>query len=67
MKNKKAQLNLYIPERHRDFLQRMAAKRMLENPKRSVTASKIGAEILCAHLENLKKGNLDLAGGAPNE
>ena len=55
METKKVQLNLYIPEAHRDMLQRMAAQRMLENPKRSSTASKIGAEILCEYLNNLEK------------
>lgn len=52
---KKIQLNLYVPEQYRDLLQRMAAERMLKNPKRSATASKIGAEILCEYLENLKE------------
>ena len=53
METKKVQLNLYVPEEYRDQLQRMAAERMLENPKRSATASKIGAEILCEYLEKL--------------
>jgi hypothetical protein len=55
MNNKKVQLNLYVSEEYRDLLQRMAAERMLKNPKRSATASKIGAEILCEYLERLKK------------
>jgi hypothetical protein len=64
----KTQLNLYILEKYRDLLQRMAAERMLGNPKRSVTASRIGAEILCEYLENLgKKGITDLAGGVQND
>ena len=50
---KKVQLNLYVPEHYRDMLQRLAAERMLENPKRSASASKIGAEILCEYLEKL--------------
>jgi hypothetical protein len=50
---KKIQLNLYIPEKWRDLLQRIAAERMLKNPKRAVTASKIGAEIICEYLNNL--------------
>jgi hypothetical protein len=50
---KKVQLNLYVPEQHRDMLQRIAAQRMLKNPKRSVTASKIAAEIIGEHLKGL--------------
>jgi len=50
---KKVQLNLYVPEAYRDTLQKLAAKRMLNDPRRSVTASKIGAEIICEYLENL--------------
>ena len=53
MKTMKVQLNLYVPEKYRDMLQRMAAERMLKNPKRSATASRIGAEILCEYLEKL--------------
>jgi hypothetical protein len=53
MENKKVQLNLYVPEQHRDMLQKIAAERMLKNPKRSVTASKIGAEVIAEYLEKL--------------
>ena len=53
MKPTKVQLNLYILESYRDMLQRMAGERMLKNPKRSSSASKIGAEFLCTYLENL--------------
>ena len=55
METKKVQLNLYVPEKFRDMLQRMAAERMLKNLKRSATASKIGAEILCEYLNNLER------------
>ena len=68
METKKVQLNLYVPEKYRDMLQRMATERMLNDPRRSVTASKIGAEILCQYLDDLKeKGVLKLAGGVQNE
>jgi hypothetical protein len=53
METKKVQLNLYVPEHYRDLLQRIAAERMLKNPKRSVTASKIGADIIGEYLEKL--------------
>ena len=52
---KKVQLNLYIREHYRDRLGKMAGERMLRDPKRSSSASKIGAEILCAYLEELDK------------
>ena len=38
------------------MLTRMAAERMLENPGRSATASRIGAEILCSFLDRMEKG-----------
>lgn len=53
METKKVQLNVYISEQYRDMLQRMAAERMLKNPRRSVTASRVGAEILCEYLKTL--------------
>ncbi len=59
MGTKKVQLNLYIPEQHRDLLQRIAGERMLKNPKRSSSASKIGAEIIAEYLNNLEKKEED--------
>jgi hypothetical protein len=53
MNTKKVQLNLYVLEKHRDMLQKIAAERMLKDPKRSVTGSKIGAEIIGEYLEKL--------------
>ncbi len=53
MEAKKVQLNLYVLVKHRDMLQRIAAQRMLKNPKRSFTGSKIGAEIIGEYLEKL--------------
>ena len=68
MGTKKVQLNLYILEQYRDMLQRLAAERMLKNPKRSATASRIGAEIICEFLERVKKGNVkDEDGGLKND
>jgi hypothetical protein len=62
---KKIQLNLYLPEHYRNLLQRIAGKRMLEDPKRSVTASKIAAEVLCDYLDRLegKESTHDETGG----
>lgn len=68
MITKKVQLNVYIPEAYRDTLQRLAGQRMLNDPRRSVTASKIGAEIICEYLDDVKgKGVLELDGGVQNE
>ncbi|MBM4305105.1 MAG: hypothetical protein FJ123_00060 [Deltaproteobacteria bacterium] len=50
---KKVQLNLYVPEAYRNMLQRLAAQRMLENPKRAVSGSTIAAEILCEYLKKI--------------
>lgn len=55
MGTKKVQLNLYLPEAHRDRLQRMAGERMVKDPKRSSSASKIGAEIICEYLETFNE------------
>jgi len=35
------------------MLQTIAAKKMLENPKRTVSATKIATEIICQYLKNL--------------
>ena len=51
---KKVQLNLYVQEVYRDMLQKMAAERMLKDPRRSVTASKIGAEVIGEYLEKIQ-------------
>lgn len=53
MMTKKVQLNLYIPEKYRNLLQRLAGERMLKDPKRSASAAKIAAEIICGHLNRL--------------
>ncbi len=55
MGTRKLQLNLYLPDNYRDMLQRMAAERMLQNPRRAATASRVAAEIICEHLQNLLK------------
>ncbi len=61
---RKIQLNLYFPERYRDILQRLAGERMLSNPKRSASASRLAAEILCGYLDRLeeKESNHDETG-----
>ena len=54
MEIKKVQLNVYIAEIYRDLLQKMAAERMMKDPRRSVTASKVGAEIIGEYLEKIQ-------------
>jgi hypothetical protein len=56
---KKVQLNLYVPEHYRDTLQRLAAERMLNDPRRSATASNIGAEIICEYLTKYEKKEIN--------
>jgi hypothetical protein len=56
---RKIQLNLYLAERYRDMLQRLAGQRMLKNPKKSVSASKIAAEILTEYLNRLGEKELN--------
>lgn len=51
---KKVQLNLLIPEQYRDKLRKMAAGEILNSPERFVTASQIGARIICDFLRNLE-------------
>ena len=54
METKKVQLNVYIAEVCRDMLQKMAAERMLKDPRRAVSASKMGADIICEYLKGLE-------------
>ena len=51
---KKVQLNLSLPERCRDMLRRLAAERMIEDPKNTMSAAKVGAEIICDFLRRLE-------------
>jgi hypothetical protein len=58
---KKIQLNLTIPERYRNLLRRMAAERMMSDPKQIVSGTSIATEILLTALrevagENTREG-----------
>ena len=55
--SKKVQLNLCIPEHYRDQLRKMAARKILENPGKVITAASLGMEIICRYLDNLKANN----------
>ena len=50
-KEKKVQLNLYLPIQYRDILRKLAAERCLEDPNRVCTAAGLGKEIICKYLE----------------
>lgn len=56
---KRVQLNLYIPEDLRDRLQKIAANRMLKDPKRKCSAIKVATEIILNYLEEKKEGGKD--------
>ncbi len=54
-KDVKVQLNLCIPIRYRDLLRRMAAEKVLENPRKVITAASLASEFICSYLENIRK------------
>jgi hypothetical protein len=58
---KKIQLNLAVPERYRNLLRRMAAERVMSDPRQIVTGASIATEMLLTALkkiagENIKEG-----------
>lgn len=52
---KRVQLNLYVSEKARDALQKIAALRMLVNPKKRWSAIKVATEIIVKYLELRKE------------
>lgn len=50
---KKIQMNLAIPERYRNYLRRLAAERVLENPDQIVTGASIATELLLTALKEV--------------
>jgi len=50
---KKIQLNMAIPERYRNLLRRMAAERMMSDPRQIVTGTSIATEILLSALREI--------------
>ncbi len=64
---KKVQLNLFILQSYKNLLTRIAAERMLKNPGKSITASRIGAEILCEYLDRMGKETLKKNGAKLND
>ena len=57
---KKIQINLAIPESYRNFLRRMAAERMMENPWQTITGTAIATELLLKALNEI--GKFDVGG-----
>jgi len=55
---KKIQINLAIPESYRNFLRRMAAERMMENPWQTTTGTAIATELLLAAINEIGKFNV---------
>ena len=47
------QINLSIPEHYRNFLRRLAAERVMNDPSEVVTGSSIATEILLSHLREM--------------
>ena len=52
--SKNVPLMISLPKKYRDLLRRMAAEKNLVRPDDVVTAARLGKEIICQHLENLK-------------
>ncbi len=50
---KKIQLNLAIPEQYRNLLRRMAAERVMSDPREVVTGSSIATELLVTALKEI--------------
>jgi hypothetical protein len=49
----KIQMNLAIPERYRNLLRRMAAERVMSDPKQIVSGTSIATEILLSALKRI--------------
>jgi len=47
------QINLSIPERYRNYLRRLAAERVMENPDQLVTGASIATELLLTALKEI--------------
>jgi len=52
---KKIQLNLAIPEQYRNLLRRMAAERVMSDPREVVTGASIATELLVTTLKEISR------------
>ncbi len=63
---KKIQLNLAIPEQYRNLLRRMAAERVMSDPREVVTGASIATELLVTALKEIS-GETKKEGETNNE
>ena len=60
------QINLSIPEQYRNLLRRMAAERVMSDPREVVTGASIATELLVTALKEIS-GEKKSEGGMNNE
>jgi len=63
---KKIQLNLAIPEQYRNLLRRMAAERVMSDPREVVTGASIATELLVTALKEIS-GEMKKEGELQND
>ena len=64
--SKNVQINLSIPEQYRNLLRRMAAERVMSDPREVVTGSSIATELLVTALKEIS-GEMKGEGGLKND
>ena len=53
--SKNVQINLSIPEQYRNLLRRMAAERVMSDPREVVTGASIATELLVTTLKEISR------------
>ncbi len=64
--SKNVQINLSIPEQYRNLLRRMAAERVMSDPREVVTGSSIATELLVTALKEIS-GEMKKEGELQND
>ena len=64
--SKYVQINLSIPEQYRNLLRRMAAERVMSDPREVVTGASIATELLVTALKEIS-GETKSEGGMNND
>ena len=64
--SKNVQINLSIPEQYRNLLRRMAAERVMSDPREVVTGASIATELLVTALKEIS-GEKKKEGGLQND
>jgi hypothetical protein len=64
--SKNVQINLSIPEHYRNLLRRMAAERVMSDPREVVTGASIATELLVTALKEIS-GEKKKEGGLQND